>query len=101
MKIAERTARWPRERRVLLRASRAAWRLDHAERERSRALAPGTQTFSPEEGKASPQTRRGPTSQETPGSRPLVARTFSPARLNAVGAGPPAPRGRAEPACTT
>jgi hypothetical protein len=40
MKIAERTATWRRERRVLLRVSRAAWRLDQAERERSRALAP-------------------------------------------------------------
>ena len=36
MKIAERTAAWRRERRVLLRA---AWRLEHAERERSWALA--------------------------------------------------------------
>ena len=39
MKIAERTARWRRERRVLLRVSRAAWRLEQAERERSWALA--------------------------------------------------------------
>jgi hypothetical protein len=39
MKIAERTATWRRERRVLLRVSRAAWRLDQAERERSWALA--------------------------------------------------------------
>ena len=39
MKIAERTAAWRRERRVLLRVSRAAWRLDQAERERSWALA--------------------------------------------------------------
>ncbi len=36
MKIAERTAAWRRERRVLLRA---AWRLAQAERERSWALA--------------------------------------------------------------
>jgi hypothetical protein len=39
MKIAERTATWRREGRVLLRVSRAAWRLDQAERERSWALA--------------------------------------------------------------
>ncbi len=39
VKIAERTARWRRERRVLLRVSRAAWRLEQAERERSWALA--------------------------------------------------------------
>ena len=39
MKIAERTATWRRERRVLLRVSRAAWRLEQAERERSWALA--------------------------------------------------------------
>ena len=39
MQIAERTATWRRERRVLLRVSRAAWRLDQAERERSWALA--------------------------------------------------------------
>jgi hypothetical protein len=39
MKIAERTASWRRERRVLLRVSRAAWRLEQAERERSWALA--------------------------------------------------------------
>jgi hypothetical protein len=39
MKIAERTATWRRERRVLARVSRAAWRLDQAERERSWALA--------------------------------------------------------------
>ncbi len=38
MKIAERTAAWQRERRVLLRVSRAAWRLEQAERERSWAL---------------------------------------------------------------
>lgn len=41
MKIAERTAEWRRERRVLLRVSRAAWRLEQAGRERSRALASG------------------------------------------------------------
>ncbi len=39
MKIAERTATWRREHRVLLRVSRAAWRLEQAERERSWALA--------------------------------------------------------------
>src|SRR5437660_50910 len=39
MKIAERTAVWRRERRVLLRVSRAAWRLEQAERECSWALA--------------------------------------------------------------
>ena len=39
VKIAERTAAWRRERRVLLRVSRAAWRLEQAERERSWALA--------------------------------------------------------------
>jgi hypothetical protein len=39
MKIAERTATWRRERRLLLRVSRAAWRLEQAERERSWALA--------------------------------------------------------------
>ena len=39
MKIAERTAAWRREHRVLLRVSRAAWRLEQAERERSWALA--------------------------------------------------------------
>jgi hypothetical protein len=41
MKIAERAATWRRERRVLLRVSRAAWRLDQAGRERSRAPASG------------------------------------------------------------
>jgi hypothetical protein len=39
MKIAERTATWRRKRRVLLRVSRAAWRLEQAGRERSWALA--------------------------------------------------------------
>ena len=39
VKIAERTAAWRRERRVLLRVSRTAWRLEQAERERSWALA--------------------------------------------------------------
>src|SRR5713226_551215 len=38
MKIAERTATWRRERRVLTRVSRAAWRLDQAERELTWAL---------------------------------------------------------------
>jgi hypothetical protein len=38
MKIAERTATWRRERQVLLRMSRAACRLEQAERERSWAL---------------------------------------------------------------
>ena len=41
VKIAERTAAWRRERRVLARVSRAAWRLEQAERERSWALALG------------------------------------------------------------
>ncbi len=31
MKIAERTATWRRERRVLLRVSRAAWRLERGQ----------------------------------------------------------------------
>jgi hypothetical protein len=39
VQIAERTATWRRERRVLLRVSRAAWRLEQAGRERSWALA--------------------------------------------------------------
>ena len=39
MQIAERMTTWRRERRVLLRVSRAAWRLEQAERERSWALA--------------------------------------------------------------
>jgi len=39
MKIAERTAAWRRERQVLLRVSRAAWRQEQAERERTWALA--------------------------------------------------------------
>jgi hypothetical protein len=39
MKIAGRTATWRRGHRVLLRVSRAAWRLEQAERERSWALA--------------------------------------------------------------
>ncbi len=39
MKITERPDAWRRERRVLLRMSRAAWRLDQAERERSWAIA--------------------------------------------------------------
>src|SRR6266496_3736496 len=39
MKIPERTAAWRRERRVLLRVSRASSRLEQAERERSWALA--------------------------------------------------------------
>ncbi|MEU5939815.1 hypothetical protein ABZ807_11580 [Micromonospora sp. NPDC047548] len=38
MKIVERMAAWRRERRVLRRVSRAAWRLDQAEAERSWAL---------------------------------------------------------------
>ena len=45
------------------------------------------QAFPPDEGRASPPRRRGPTSCDTLGSSPLVARSFSPARLNAVGAG--------------
>jgi len=39
MKVAERAATWRRERRVLRRVSRAAWRLDQAGRERSWASA--------------------------------------------------------------
>ena len=39
MTITERMAAWHRQRRVLLRVSRAAWRLEQAERERSWALA--------------------------------------------------------------
>jgi len=39
VKIAERTAAWRWERRVLLRVSRAVWRLEQAERERTWALA--------------------------------------------------------------
>ena len=39
MQIAERTATLRRERRVLLRASRMAWRMDQTERERNWALA--------------------------------------------------------------
>ena len=35
MKIAEQTATWRRERRVLRRVSRAAWRLEQAGRKRS------------------------------------------------------------------
>ena len=41
-------------------------------------------------GTASPPSRRGSTPPETMGSCPPVARSFSPARLRAVGAGPPA-----------
>jgi hypothetical protein len=37
--ITDRMAAWRRERRVLLRVSRAAWRLEQAERERASALA--------------------------------------------------------------
>ena len=39
MTITERMAAWRRERRVLLRMSRAAWRLEQAARERAWALA--------------------------------------------------------------
>jgi hypothetical protein len=56
---------------------------------------------SPMRGRASPHFRRGPAPPDTLGSSPPVARTFSPARLNAVGAGLPASRRQAEPACTT
>src|ERR1019366_3664311 len=45
---------------------------------------------SPMRGRASPYRRRGPTPCDTLGSSPPVARSFSPARLNAVGAGQPA-----------
>jgi len=37
--ITDRMAAWRRERRVLQRVSRAAWRLEQAERERAWALA--------------------------------------------------------------
>jgi hypothetical protein len=37
--ITDRMAGWRRERRVLRRVSRAAWRLEQAERERAWALA--------------------------------------------------------------
>jgi hypothetical protein len=37
--ITDRMAAWRRERRVLARVSRAAWRLEQAERERAWALA--------------------------------------------------------------
>ena len=57
----------------------------------------GTLDLLPDEGTASPHPPRGPASQITLGSRPLVARTFSPARLNAVGAGLPAPAGGPSP----
>ena len=39
MTITDRMASWRRERRVLRRVSRAAWRLEQAERERAWALA--------------------------------------------------------------
>ena len=39
MTITDRMAAWRRERRVLQRVSRAAWRLEQAERERAWALA--------------------------------------------------------------
>ena len=45
---------------------------------------------SPMRGRASPSRRRGPTPWNTLGSSPPVAWSFSPARLNAVGAGLPA-----------
>ena len=48
-------------------------------------------------GRASPPKRRGPTPPETLGSSPPVTRSFSSARLNAVGAGRPAPRARPSP----
>jgi transposase len=52
-------------------------------------------------GRASPPYRRGSTPRPTLGSSPPAARIFSPARLNAAGAGLPAHREQAEPACTT
>ena len=61
----------------------------------------GALDLPPDEGRASPHFRRGPAPPDTLGSSPLVARSFSPARLNAVGAGVPAFCGHAEPACTT
>ena len=58
-------------------------------------------TFLPDEGESEPaytlRTSLGP----NPGQLSPVARSFSPARLNAVGAGPAASAARAEPACTT
>src|SRR5690349_14873113 len=59
-------------------------------------------TFLPDEGESEPVPASGTTPYDTLGSSPPVARSFSPARLNAVGAGPAASGGpRAEPACTT
>ena len=55
----------------------------------------------PMRGRASPSWPSGTTPLDTLGSSPPVARSFSPARLNAVGAGLPASCGQAEPACTT
>ena len=59
------------------------------------------ETFLPDEGENEPAWPSGTTPLTTLGSSPPVARSFSPARLNAVGAGLPASRGHAEPACTT
>ena len=59
------------------------------------------ETFLPDEGESEPVPASGTTPRDTLGSSPPVARSFSPARLNAVGAGLPASRGQAEPACTT
>src|SRR5690349_24915327 len=48
-------------------------------------------TFLPDEGESEPVPASGTTPWNTLGSSPPVARSFSPARLNAVGAGLPAP----------
>ncbi|MGH3189400.1 MAG: hypothetical protein ACRDOL_19440, partial [Streptosporangiaceae bacterium] len=46
MTITDRMAAWRRERRVLLRVPRAAWRLEHAERERAWPISSATVTMS-------------------------------------------------------
>ena len=72
MQIAERTAAWRRERRVLLQVSRAASRLDQAERERSWALAP-----------RAPRTCPSTCSPPRPGSRPPGStRSWPPASMS-------------------
>ena len=55
------------------------------------------ETFLPDEGESEPVPASGTTPCDTLGSSPPVARSFSPARLNAVGAGLPAPAGRPSP----
>ena len=54
-------------------------------------------TFLPDEGESEPAKSSGTNPPETLGSSPPAARSFSPARLNAVGAGLPRIRGQAEP----